>query len=457
MDKTKQLSEHTEVIHPAIDFKGDSIIVGFKLRTIQKDKILNTPIYIVKDNDKLSIKEHTTQIKLSGKDYVVDNTSGLPFVNDRWLYDNINKFLSEPKYDADLFNKLKQSIQQHIYFNNNTYTDLMVLWIIGTYFVHMFSAYPYLFFYGSKETGKSNTLNVIVNLSFNGNKLVRITESAIGNYTTFKRGTLCIDQVENIKSDLVNLIADGYKKNGGNRQVMKGKDIYEFSTFGAKAFASFKPLPYDLSDRCIQFYTVKASTAGVTVNDFTGNESIWGKLRDKIYRFLLMKFKDVKKYYEELSSEGSRKGELWRPLHAIAKALELPKIEIDLIHTTFNTCMTKPSNVLTPMEQALLMVLNKKCNDNPNGDTFEISALEIRNLMSAYLQDKTISCQWIGQQIKWFDLLREDEEDEGYGKGEKKTKTRLKLVYYTLYTEDINKIVNEHYPYIKELSEKLKT
>lgn len=447
MDNKKLPSKHIDVIHPAIDFKGDSIIVGFKLRTIKNDETLNTPIYIVKDNDNYSIKEHKTQIKLSGTEYVVDNTSGLPFVNDRWLYDNINKFLLKPEYDTDLFNVLKQSIQQHIYFNNNTYNDLMVLWIIGTYFVHMFSAYPYLFFYGSKETGKSNTLNVIVNLSFNGNKLVRITESAIGNYTTFKRGTLCIDQVEHIKSDLVNLIADGYKKNGGNRQVMKGKDIYEFSTFGAKAFASFKPLPYDLSDRCIQFYTVKAIT-GVTVNDFTGNESIWGEHRDKIYRFLLMKFKDVKKYYEELSSEGSRKGELWRPLHAIAKALELPKIEIDLIHTTFNTCMTKPSNVLTPMEQALLMVLHKKCNDNSNGDIFEISALEIRNLMSAYLQDKTISSQWIGQQIKWFGLLED---------GKKETRTRGKLVYYTLYKDDINKIVNEHYPYIEELSEKLTT
>lgn len=453
MDKTKQLSKHTEVIHPAIDFKGDSIIVGFKLRTIQKDKILNTPIYIVKDETKkdCDLVNHQPQIEIAGKQYVVDNTSGLPFVNDRWLYDNINEFLSEPKYDTDLFNKLKQSIQQYIYFNKNTYTDLMVLWIIGTYFVHMFSAYPYLFFYGSKETGKSNTLNVIVNLSFNGNKLVRITESAIGNYTTFKRGTLCIDQVEHIKSDLVNLIADGYKKNGGNRQVMKGNDIYEFSTFGAKAFASFKPLPYDLSDRCIQFYTVKAIT-GVTVNDFTGNESIWGENRDKIYRFLLMKFKDVKKYYEGLSSEGSRKGELWRPLHAIAKALELPKIEIDLIHTTFNKCMDKAPNVLTPMEQALLMVLHKKCNDNsndnPNSDIFEISALEIRNLMSAYLQDKTISSQWIGQQIKWFGLLED---------GKKETRTRGKLVYYTLYKDDINKIVNDHYPYIKKLSENLKT
>ena len=81
----------------------------------------------------------------------------------------------------------------------------------------------------------------------------------------------------------------------GQRRVVEitkaGRSVLEFSTYGPKAFASTKPLDPDLADRCVRIPMTRTRRR---LPDLEGWEPVWGELRDKLYRFTLAAFKDVR-------------------------------------------------------------------------------------------------------------------------------------------------------------------
>ena len=69
--------------------------------------------------------------------------------------------------------------------------------------------------------------------------------------------------------------------------------------------------------------------------DLEGWEPVWGELRDKLYRFTLAAFKNVREHYEANPGNGTRIGELWRPMLAVLLALGVEQGEIEAIRTLF--------------------------------------------------------------------------------------------------------------------------
>ena len=137
---------------------------------------------------------------------------------------------------------------------------LLEAWTVGTYYAHLFTAFPFLQFHGPKESGKSKTLEAMRCTYFNAWKGRDITAAALGDTSDGQRGTLLLDQAEKLNQEhegnLIGLLADSYKKAGGQRRVVEitkaGRSILEFSTYGPKAFASTKNLDPDLRDRCVR-------------------------------------------------------------------------------------------------------------------------------------------------------------------------------------------------------------
>src|SRR5574337_577008 len=91
----------------------------------------------------------------------------------------------------------------------------------------------------------------------------------------------------------------------------------DFETYSPKAFASIKEIDSDLRDRCIEITMLRAT------KDFLEPEGflpVWGELRDKLYRLLLTKWKEVREIYQ-ITGEGvsHRVRELWRPIETILK------------------------------------------------------------------------------------------------------------------------------------------
>jgi hypothetical protein len=426
-----------ETIHPAIDYKGDDMVLGFNVLTETKKGIAKRPVYIIKESNRYAFPYNPTDMKLSGNRYLVESTSGLPLINERWDACLAQNFVDSPTYSKDFYRSIKESLYDYVDLPHRSHYDLVGLWITSTYFAHLFYAVPYLHLYGPKGSGKTKALEILNYLSFNSHKLSTITEAAIGDTISDQRGVVAIDQAERIKPDLVGLLADGYKRNGGRRRIVQGtganREIRECSTYGHKALASYKPLHHDLSDRCIRIKMAKTSRDDIS--DMNGHEECWPKHRDQLYRFALMCWPDVKKYYHGLSSDGTRTGELWKSLNSVALTLELPKYEIKLIKSAFDTCVGNAVSSLDAKEEAFLIALGKKANETKS--KFELKTSGIKELMKDELDDGNIpSAQWIGQKISLFGLVEE---------GDSKPKTRKKHVHYTFKPDHVKDIVGRYF------------
>ncbi|MBF0230043.1 MAG: hypothetical protein HQK63_10745 [Desulfamplus sp.] len=425
-----------KLIHPSIDFKFKGMILGFKIPIYTKEGIVDSTFYIVRDGNKCSCEENVEQITLNNIPYIINKLFELPSSNEpRWHIPLMEKFINDPKEPPnDFFESIKDTAKRYIYFQKEEHYNLYIIWIIGTYFYPIFQAYPYLFISGTKDSGKSTVMEFGESLALNGQKVTTITQAAMGKNISTQRCTLFLDQTERIDLKLIAILADSYKKTGGKRMVSQGNSTQEFDTFCPKVFGGFKELPYDLADRCIRFNMLKSRKQ---LNAFMGINDSLREHRHQIYSFLMMKSDEVKDVYESLESDSSRKGELWKPLHAIAQVLGLPKQKIDKLKLIFDECLSQSGQSITFEEEILLRVLYEKAN-NELKSIFILKTSDITTLMKNYDSDiKAVTPQWLGIRISLFDLA------------ENKRKTgRSKLKSYTF---DVNKVKDITFTYLSNV------
>ncbi len=315
-------------IHPAIDFFSDFMSIGFRVDLPDNDVGL---LLVISDAQGVKVEVAPEQIEMGGMVYQVKQGAP-PFLRDVWGLDLLKAFIANPTYKR-LYDDLKAIYQTNLDLPEPAY-GLMAAWTVGTYFAHSFTAYPFLHFHGPKESGKSKSLEALRCACLNAWKGRDITSAALGDATDGLWGTLLLDQAEKLNSNennnLIGLLADSYKKAGGRRRVVEitknGRSVLEFSTYGPKAFASTKPLDPDLADRCVRIPMTRTRRK---LPDLEGWEPVWGGLRDKLYRFALASFKNVRQYYEANSGSGTRIGELWRPILAVLLSMEVEEEEIE--------------------------------------------------------------------------------------------------------------------------------
>lgn len=161
------------------------------------------------------------------------------------------------------------------------YYPVIALWIIGTYFHKDFYTYPYLFFNAMRGSGKTRLMKIIKELSWEGDMLASLSESVL--FRT--KGTLCIDEFENLgskeKNALRELINTAYKKGGKVKRMRKKKvldgetqEVEEFDTFRPLVFANISGMEEVVGDRCIQMIIEKSSNLHITrkIENFESNQ-----------------------------------------------------------------------------------------------------------------------------------------------------------------------------------------
>lgn len=99
-----------------------------------------------------------------------------------------------------------------------------------------------------------------------------------------------------------------------------------------------------------------------------------GRIKGKLYCFALSTFKEATQNYQEIKGDGTRIGELWRPLGAVPKALEVNQGVIDPIRILFMAGAIDGQHELTPWASILFEVLKEKAD---YADSFEMTAEEI--------------------------------------------------------------------------------
>jgi len=319
------------LLHPSLDIKDGILVLGFRYRS--ESKIEDAFLVTFDGSTKLFQKD---DFVYKEKKYSIDKSSRkLAWIEVCWGLEVVNSFIekqlrsSNNLVPVEVFKEIVESSKKYIELEKDIDYVLLTAWIIGTYFYPIFSAYPMLNLKGPKGSGKSQCLNFLRQLCFNAIK-ARPTLAALGDTVDSLRGTYLIDQADSLdrkgSEDLLDILTDSYKKGGGKRRVIdidknKSRQVREFETYSPKAFASIKELPQDLRDRCLAIPLIRSSK---NFHDPDEDTDDWRKMRDKLYRLLILQYPVVASAYEIMkvgyrtSNEiVGRQLELWLPIETM--------------------------------------------------------------------------------------------------------------------------------------------
>jgi hypothetical protein len=410
-----QLGQLEEVrrLHPAIDFQAGHMTLGFRVdlkdgegvlllisegKTV-KAEVLNSPSPGQSPPDE--------DVELAGENYVLNGKGTPPMLQDVWSLEKVTAFLDNPTRPHALFVQMKTTLRRFLDLPEPVY-GLLAAWIVVTYFAHLFSALPFLHLIGPKETGKSKTLEALRYSSFNAWKGRDISAAALGDTVDGQRGTVLIDQAEKLGEkeegslNLVGLLADSYKKAGGNRRIVEmskhGRRVLEFSTYGPKAFASTKQIDPDLRDRCVR---IPMTRTRLPLPDLEGYEPQWLDMRDALYRFSLLAFPEMEAAYRQIAGDGTRTKELWRPLGAALKVLGVEAGEVGSLREYYQGQSQETKHEPSTWEVILLQVLKEKAEAQTK--PFEMNSQEILSEMNIETEAKP-GAPWLGNTLATYNL-----------------------------------------------------
>ena len=211
-------SEVWKSVHPAIDVVDGIAYVGVNLPCEVKDDKGKMEIrdfhFLVNSKSEriLCHKEQLNKLKLQLKHSVVK----LP---NRWSLSSVKAWLNREVSvnPEELYVAIKTAFQNYIEFEDSMIYDFLTLWTIGTYFYHLFNAYPYIYVFGMKRTGKTKLLTLLSLLCHNAIFSNNISTASVFRLIQSGRCTLLMDETEKLanperETDFRNMLLSGYKK-----------------------------------------------------------------------------------------------------------------------------------------------------------------------------------------------------------------------------------------------------
>jgi len=263
-----------------------------------------------------------------------DNTSEYISISahlNRWESLDLKDFIKNEDVPdlPELAGDIKNLLSKYIQFSSDQIAWTLALWIIGTYVYQIFNAYPYIHLLGPSGSGKSTILAMLNELVFNPIFTGNISVSAMFRVVEGSGGTILFDEAEVLDSEFGHdyrlLLNAGYKKGAcvyRMERAKEGFELKEFDTYGPKAIASIGPIPSVLGNRCIKVLTIP------TDKDLPLLEPgipVFGKIRNKLYRFGLSYSEAIKTAYRMglgVESLKGRKREILAPLKAIGAIIQ---------------------------------------------------------------------------------------------------------------------------------------
>lgn len=418
--KEPQTTKHENIIlaHPSFEVNQDFVSIGFRETIIVEDesgipKPVEQNIYIISTPEEIILHERDQFVKQKDKDILFDlRGRTLLTAKAKWNKKKILDFIEDPKPSTNVYQEIKRLLKQHIDLSREVVYGMLAAWIIATYFFMFFSAFPFIFIFGRKGSGKSRLLDILEWLTFNAVKTKGVTLAALTDTVDGIRGVFLIDQAESLNNpcneEIVGILADSYRRYGGRRRVVElrvtGRRILEFETYAPKVFASYKDIHFDLKDRCIEIVMTKTE---VDFPDTAVHYSMWSDIRDTLYRLLLTRWKDVMQIYPNTGKDmRNRTKELWRPIETVLILEKVPEDEVREIKTFFLESMHETQNELTENELGLFGVLRDILKERGKAI---LTATDIaKKLKPEYTtmndKEKKSLQSWIGKTLKLFKL-----------------------------------------------------
>lgn len=359
-----EIEDNIIIAHPSYEINHEFMSIGFKETVIVDNRPDSRNIYLVCRNNEYKLYEQPYIETDTGKIILDVRERVLMTLSEKWNKSGIQDFIKNPIAPEGLYNEIKELLHHYIEFQNDALFGLLAAWIMATYFHRLFNAFPFLFFYGKKQSGKSRMLDLLNLLAFNAIKVKGISVPSMADSIDGVRATFLMDQAEILSQkqniEILGILADSYTPGGGKRRYVlisnKGRKVIEVETYSPKAFASIKEIDVDLKDRCIEIIMLRAEKEFPYPEPFL---PIWPELRDKLYRLLLTRWQDVREIYQT-AGEGMRQRvrELWRPIDTILILENVPDNERQDIKKAFLESMLETQAGLTELEEKLIQAIN---------------------------------------------------------------------------------------------------
>jgi hypothetical protein len=184
-------------------------------------------------------------------------------------------------------------------FGDEREKDLIVCWIIGTYFHRQFNTYPYLFINGTKQVGKTKLLTFLYHTCFNAVFTLSQTPANLFRMTQELFPTFLLDETEKFgkkdENDYRSLLLSRYKKGASiyrqedtKKDGVVSKTSKRFEVYGPTALANISGLDDVLEDRVIGITLIRSKNKAILNSKIDEFSSEWSLLRAQLY-FLYLK------------------------------------------------------------------------------------------------------------------------------------------------------------------------
>jgi len=408
-DKGPAIKDSNIIIaHPSYHIGLDFMLLGFRETVVIDSRPEDKNFYVISNQDGVQLHESKV-FQHADKTIVFDERDRLLIKHeDRWHKDRIAGLMNNPLPPEGLYQEIKAVLRHYIELAKDAVYGLLSAWIIATYFFQIFYAFPFLFIYGKKQSGKSRLLNLLERLAFNAMKIKGVSVASLADSIDGIRGTFLNDQAEALSDskniEILGIIADSYTRGGGNRRIVdisnKKRRVLDFETYSPKAFASTKEIDPDIEDRCIEITMIRA------MKDYPEPEAflpVWQDLRDRLYRVLLTKWQDVRAIYQNTGKGVSQRiRELWRPIETILRLDNVSTEEMEAIKEFFLEGMMETQSELSDNEHEFFETLLKLLQDKREG------ILTPKEIAEKLKRDEGTSEKglqiWVGQTISQFRL-----------------------------------------------------
>jgi hypothetical protein len=458
----------------SLDFQAGKAYIAVPHKRLSDDKLKSEIFLITSEREKLYF---SNKVLLEHQLYAERE----PFLLPRWQWENIETFLQgEPAPDLEsIYQSLVKVSENYFDFGDQRWHSLLALWIIGTYFHRLFSAYPYIHLNGNAGTGKTKCLSFIALLAFNGELSVNNTPSYMIRVIHNNHATTCIDEVEKLdrakdedSKTILAMLNAGYKKGsyvGKSEQTRGGKnwEPKRFEAYSPKVLAGIRNLEHTLTSRCIPLIMVKSSNQSVVNTEVNEEDDSWQEVRNNLYRVTLEHYTFVKQYYLNITDHDllGRPWELWKPILALAQAINVHVYnqmkELAVETESHKKDMEGDISSAPRLMQALLELLNRDLLDEKFYTTEEIYVHlgEFDEEEYDWLkkpENKTKRGRWLGNELRRAGVVSgkaqqkkvEGKNTKGYSLNKAVIIERLKGFGITSNSE----VIHEAEPVVTELS-----
>ena len=263
----------------------------------------------------------------------------LPSPRIRWSQSSVMEYVSGAPVPSlkDCYDSILIKIREYLDLGNEELPCCLALWILGTYCYRLFSSYPYIHLNGNSDCGKTKTLTLIAQLSFNAKQISSGTSPAsILRSLDSNCCTCCIDEAEGIskaKDDesraVLTLLNTGYKMGGGDEKCEQDARTKQWRTvffdgYSPKVLAGIRSLDVTLVTRCIPFIMVRSQNKEIKNREISEKDEDWALIRSMIYPAMLQAIPGIATAAQHIRHPelSGREWELWKPLLTLAMLID---------------------------------------------------------------------------------------------------------------------------------------